>query len=55
MIREEAIKICTRDLEVMKSNKAMTDGIEALEQAISDMQKLEKIEKFIVNIMTMKN
>lgn len=25
--REEAIKICTRDLKIMKSNKGITDGI----------------------------
>lgn len=49
--REEAINICTRDLKIMKLNNGIPYGtIEALEQAISDMQKLEKIEQNLEHI-----
>ena len=39
MTESEAIKILQRDLEIQVKNKALTDGIEAIQIAIQELEK----------------
>ena len=49
MTESEAIKILQRDLEIQVKNKALTDGIEAIQIAIQALEKQEKIKEIIAN------
>ena len=45
MTESEAIKILQIDLEIQVKNKALTDGIEAIQIAIQALEKQEKIKE----------
>ena len=42
----EAIKILQRDLEIQVKNKALTDGIEAIQIAIQALEKQIEMKKY---------
>ena len=52
MTESEAIKILQRDLEIQVKNKALTDGIEAIQIAIQALEKQipKKIDKTDIEI-----
>ena len=45
MTESEAIKILQRDLQIQLENKALPDGIEAIQIAIQALEKQEKIKE----------
>ena len=45
MTESEAIKILQRDLQIQLENKALPDGIEAIQIAIQALKKKEKIKE----------
>ena len=45
MTESEAIKILQRDLQIQLENKALPDGIEAIQIAIQALEKKEKIKE----------
>ena len=52
MTESEAIKILQRDLEIQVKNKALTDGIEAIQIAIQALEKQipKKVDKTDIEI-----
>ena len=46
MTDSEAIKILQRDLEIQVKNKALTDGIEAIQIAIQALEKQIEMKKY---------
>ena len=46
MTEIEAIKILQRDLEIQVKNKALTDGIEAIQIAIQALEKQIEMKKY---------
>ena len=45
MTESEAIKILQRDLEIQLENRALPDGIEAIQIAIQALEKQKKIKE----------
>ena len=45
MTESEAIKILQRDLQIQLENKALPDGIEAIQIAIQALEKQKKIKE----------
>ena len=54
MTESEAIKILQRDLQIQLENKALPDGIEAIQIAIQALEKQEKIKEIIANAISVR-